>query len=101
MIIEDMLSANDFALMAGTVFSDAFTEDDIAQYKKAWGQPGAITAMLNGYRANFSDGKPATAEVVVDKVPTLVIWGMKDTALLPGNLGGPGQIRDGPDRQEI
>jgi pimeloyl-ACP methyl ester carboxylesterase len=86
--VESTLSANDFALMAGTVFNDAFSDEDIAKYKEAWAKPGALTAMLNWYRANFSDGAPATGDVVVDKVPTLVLWGMKDTALLPGNLDG-------------
>jgi pimeloyl-ACP methyl ester carboxylesterase len=85
---EDTLAANDFAFLVGTVFNDSFTEQDKAAYKAAWGQPGALKAGLNWYRANFVDGTPSTGEVIIDKVPTLVLWGMKDTALLPGNLVG-------------
>ncbi|MGX1197266.1 alpha/beta fold hydrolase [Parvibaculum sp. MBR-TMA-1.3b-4.2] len=44
--------------------------------------PGAMTAMMNYYRANFSGGAPAewTDPPMVD-VPTLMIWGEADTAL--------------------
>ena len=55
---------------------------------------GMLTSMLNWYRANFDivDGIPApkaewNTPVTVD-VPTLVLWGEKDTALLTGNLVG-------------
>jgi hypothetical protein len=30
---------------------DAFTEADLQQYRTAWSQPGALTAMINYYRA--------------------------------------------------
>ena len=86
--VEVTLAANDFELLASTVFTDAFSEEDRVKYKEAWGQPGALTAMLNWYRANFEDGAPSSAGVKVDKVPTLVMWGMADTALLAGNLDG-------------
>ena len=28
-----------------------FTDEDMEKYKEAWSQPGALTAMLNWYRA--------------------------------------------------
>ena len=56
-----------------------FTNDDIAKYKKAWSQPGAITAMLNWYRAGRYI--PRLLKETYVKVPTLLIWGMKDKAL--------------------
>ena len=56
-----------------------FTNEDIAEYKKAWSQPGAITAMLNWYRAAWYLSKLLKDTRV--KVPTLLIWGMEDTAL--------------------
>ena len=87
--VDGLLAANDFELLANTVFTDAFTDEEIAAYKVAWGQPGALTAMLNWYRANFADGKPKTpTDINVDTVPTLVLWGLADTALLAGNLVG-------------
>lgn len=69
-------------------------------YIAAWTQPGALTAGLNYYRANkvappAPGSKPAsgaesfgTTGPVIVKVPTLVIWGMLDTALLAGNIDG-------------
>jgi pimeloyl-ACP methyl ester carboxylesterase len=76
-----------------------FTEEDKKAYIEAWSQPGALTGGLNYYRAarvgppsgegekeGMSFGVNAPSLVV--KVPTLVIWGEKDTALLTGNLEG-------------
>ena len=64
-------------------------------YVDAWAQPGALTAMLNWYRA--SPMHPPTAEEPLPaldpaqfhvRVPTRVIWGERDHALLPGMLDG-------------
>jgi pimeloyl-ACP methyl ester carboxylesterase len=57
-----------------------FTNEDIAKYKEAWSQPGAITSMINWYRAGsrYFLGLPKEMRI---KVPTLMIWGMKDFAL--------------------
>lgn len=69
-----------------------------------WARPGAAIAMLNWYR-----GSPVTvpeADEIVDrpafldapfprlKMPTLVTWGMEDTALLPGQIKGLDAIVD-------
>lgn len=69
---------------------DAYLED--------WGQPGAITAMLNWYRAantivpavGEDASMPMWARLPFPKVtvPTLVIWGLDDTALLPVQFAG-------------
>jgi pimeloyl-ACP methyl ester carboxylesterase len=74
----------------------AATEADRQAYLEAWFQPGALTGSLNYYRASpfypRQDGDPAL--VIPDpaafhvRVPTLVIWGERDEALLPGNLDG-------------
>jgi len=67
----------------------------LAIYKQAWAQPGALAASLNYYRA--SPLYPATPPERVPalragdftvRVPTLVIWGDSDTALLPQLLEG-------------
>lgn len=99
---EKTLAADNFALMVNGVLSEglktgAFTEEDGKAYLEAWSQPGALTGGLNYYRAARvgppgEDEKPAPlapegASLTV-KVPTLVIWGEKDTALLTGNLEG-------------
>ena len=110
---EAMLSDNNYAGLVGAVLgaglkTGAFTEEDKQKYIKAWSQPGALTGGLNYYRANRV-GPPApgkdtdqksssTGNFAVDptaltvKVPTLVIWGEKDTALLTQNLDGLDQF---------
>jgi pimeloyl-ACP methyl ester carboxylesterase len=98
---EQMLSANNYAGLVDGVLGEGlktgvFTEADKQAYITAWSQPGALTGGLNYYRAaNLgppTPDSPATpaADVsgLVVKVPTLVIWGEKDTALLTGNLDG-------------
>ena len=110
---EQMLSANNYTPLVNAVLGaglkdGVFTEDDKQEYIKAWSQPGALTGGLNYYRANrvgppasgqTSEGaETSTGSFGVDpskltvKVPTLVIWGEKDTALLTGNLDGLDQF---------
>jgi pimeloyl-ACP methyl ester carboxylesterase len=72
-----------------------------AELAAAWSQPGALTGGLNYYRA--SPLYPPTAgdagakklqfrpEDFMVRVPTLVLWGDRDTALLPGCVEGLGQ----------
>jgi pimeloyl-ACP methyl ester carboxylesterase len=85
---EEVLAANDFAFLQGAVFSDAFSEADREAYLAAWAQPGALPAMLNWYRANLAPETAGLPTEVTIQVPTRVLWGMKDAALLAGNLVG-------------
>ena len=57
-----------------------FTNEDIEKYKEAWSQPGAMTAMINWYRAAARYPLPIINDMSV-KVPTLMMWGMNDAAL--------------------
>jgi len=57
-----------------------FTDADIEKYKEAWSQPGALTAMLNWYRAAARYQMPDMKDALI-RVPTLMMWGMKDVAL--------------------
>ncbi|HAM54884.1 MAG TPA: alpha/beta hydrolase, partial [Candidatus Rokubacteria bacterium] len=98
---EALLAEDAYARMVRMFREDLgprFTEADRAAYVEAWSQPGALTGGLNYYRAAgvgppAPDGAPARsfggdpARLVV-RVPTLVIWGERDRALLPGNLEG-------------
>jgi len=84
---EDVLAANDYALLASS-FESALSADEIARYKEAWAQPGALTSSLNWYRANFDAEGPAFEGEITIEVPTLVLWGLGDEALLEGNLVG-------------
>lgn len=71
----------------------AIAGEDKAAYLDEWSQPGAMTAMLNWYRASGvivpAMGEDAPRPAFLDKPfppvtqDTLVIWGMRDTALLP------------------
>jgi epoxide hydrolase 4 len=74
------------------------TPELLAHYREAWSQPGALTGSLNYYRASPlhpPDGQdrgaataPLPAQEFTVRVPTLVIWGERDTALLPNLLDG-------------
>ena len=59
---------------------DTFTTDDVVKYKEAWSRPGAMTAMINWYRAIMRYQPPMPKDLRV-KVRTLMMWGMKDFAL--------------------
>ena len=62
-----------------------FTEEDLTAYRKAWNQPGALTAMINWYRSalrtGFGDGLKVSRELPRIMVPTLMLWGKQDVAL--------------------
>ena len=76
----------------------AIPEAEKQQYLADWSQPGGLTAMLNWYRGSKLLVPPPGLTVPLPdwllkafpkiQVPTLVIWGMKDAALLPVQLDG-------------
>jgi epoxide hydrolase 4 len=57
-----------------------FTDEDIEKYKETWSRSGAITSMINWYRAGARYFLRLPKEMRI-KVPTLLLWGMKDFAL--------------------
>lgn len=67
-------------------------------YVDDWSQPGAMSAMLNWYRASSIEvptpGEKARKPIWTHapfpklKMPVLVVWGLKDKALLPVQLEG-------------
>jgi epoxide hydrolase 4 len=65
-----------------------FSDRDLTQYRAAWAQPGALSAMLNWYRAAVRypalsplAGSDALARRLRVTVPTLILWGVHDVAL--------------------
>jgi len=64
----------------GTSKIGSFLNEDIEKYKSAWSQPDAMTATINWYRAAVRYQPPMPNDPRV-KVPTLMMWGMKDFAL--------------------
>lgn len=100
---EKKLSENNYSWLLNMAFGDiiksgVLKEEDIQGYINAWSQPGALTGGLNYYRAtnvaaleNLEEAlkRPALGESLpVITVPTLVIWGEKDKALLIGCVDG-------------
>ena len=93
---ERVLSANGFARLLA--WFPGLDPDYRRGLLEAWSQPGALTGGLNYYRA--SPLYPPTAddpgpqklqlkpEDFVVRVPTLVLWGERDPALLTGCLDG-------------
>jgi epoxide hydrolase 4 len=59
---------------------NAFTDEDIEKYQEAWSQPGAMTAMLNWYRAAVRYPPQITSTMKIP-VRALILWGVKDIAL--------------------
>jgi pimeloyl-ACP methyl ester carboxylesterase len=80
--------------------SDAtkFPDEEREAYLSEWREPGTITSMLNWYRSSnvvvplpFVPAKAPLwthAPFPALRMPTLVVWGLKDPALLPIQLEG-------------
>jgi epoxide hydrolase 4 len=101
---EEILSRNQYQYLVDVVLTHGlkrgyFEESDQRAYLEAWSQPGALTGGLNYYRASriappppgtplAETGPAPDIAALTIRVPTLVIWGERDTALLPGNLEG-------------
>ena len=102
---EKILAANGYAALLAAIQSEArrLSETDRAMYLEAWSRPGALTGGLNYYRA-LAFEPPAAGQPLDEarvrqvkamdpapfmvRVPTLVIWGERDTALTVHNLNG-------------
>ncbi len=102
---EEVLSADNYARLMAMVtqFGSKWkmTDEVRQKYIAAWSQPGALTGGLNYYRASplYPPASPEDIakiksildlppEMLTVKVPTLVLWGEQDRALLTGNLDG-------------
>jgi epoxide hydrolase 4 len=83
-------------MLTSTSKPGSFSEDDLVRYTEAWlrrpqnpNQTGAVTGMLNWYRAaartvfrKKPDGYQRGSRSRVT-VPTLILWGERDVALIP------------------
>jgi pimeloyl-ACP methyl ester carboxylesterase len=80
------------------------SEEDKQQYISEWSQPGGMLPMLNWYRGSrLIVPLPGSTVPLPDwlmrpfpkvHVPTLVVWGLKDPALLPLQVDGLGELVD-------
>ncbi len=81
---EALMRMGNFAGMAraltGSALPGTFSAEDLALYREAWSQPGALRGMVNWYRAAFRRGSQALALGRV-AVPTLILWGARDRFL--------------------
>jgi pimeloyl-ACP methyl ester carboxylesterase len=78
---EQMIKFNDFKMFADVMVKEAkLRDDELRRYKDAWAQPGAMTAMVNWYRAiaRYSPEKKTDGRI---RVQTLMLWGKQDFAL--------------------
>ncbi|TAA66567.1 alpha/beta fold hydrolase [Planococcus salinarum] len=81
---EGMMAAEDFNVMkqamGGTSRKSAFSGEDFERYGNAWGQPCALTGMLNWYRALPKGSFRQTTNTKVE-VPVRILWGVGDQFL--------------------
>ena len=81
---EAVFSAFEFRMGARALLRSsrpgAFSDDDLAQYRAAWSQPGALTSMIRWYRAAFRVRVKFPDRIV--RVPTRILWGERDQFLL-------------------
>ena len=125
-IPEWFISRNNFAAVERmfketVVRKNTFSDEDIAIYKEALRQPGALTSALNYYRANLGrlissnkqapqpersgssqPGKAGEASLHPHRrirVPTLFIFAEQDAAILPATVRGVGNYIDAPFRE--
>lgn len=69
-------------LMRRSSRPDTFSADDLDTYARDWLRPGAVTAMLNWYRALARLPRERRPPRIA--APTLILWGERDRALQPG-----------------
>jgi pimeloyl-ACP methyl ester carboxylesterase len=58
------------------------TDGDLAKYREAWSMPGALTSMVNWYRAFLKKGV-STDNIARITIPTLIVWGNGDKYGVP------------------
>ncbi|HEX8214216.1 MAG TPA: alpha/beta hydrolase [Allosphingosinicella sp.] len=85
-------------IIASHADTSRLTAEDRRRYIEDWSRPGALKSMVAWYKASKMEvprvGEDANAPLWTlapfpsPEMPVLVIWGMKDTALLPVQLAG-------------
>ena len=82
---ELLFSANHFWMGKRSLIRSSrpgtFSSDDLERHAEAWSQPGALTAMINWYRALLRF--PASYPDPQVRMPTRILWGKQDAFLLP------------------
>ena len=60
-----------------SALAEGLSEEQLNRYREAWGQPNAITSMINWYRMFGKKFSTKTDSFTV-KVPTKILWGKQD-----------------------
>jgi pimeloyl-ACP methyl ester carboxylesterase len=93
---EELLAADDFAVLRSEFEKHAFIgEEDLAVYREAWSQPGALRGMASYYRREglgpeTEEGTPSHGDYArevysqIVRVPTMVIYPDGDAFVRPG-----------------
>lgn len=99
----EMVAAKGFNWFFDTTFArhvdvSKIPAEERQRYIDDWSRPGAFNAMINWYRASKIMVPPPGVTLPIPDfllrafpkiaIPTLVLWGMKDSALLPLQLDG-------------
>lgn len=77
---ELMIRLGGYGALAGafdSIRGERLTPETLAAYRAAWAQPGALTGMLNWYRALFVGDLEVPAPGSI-RPPVLVLWGEQD-----------------------
>ena len=79
-LAEQTLSQDDLAALRAEWAQHCPDKSD--EYASVFSQPGALTAALNWYRANFAGGTRAPGSLPFDvHTPALTLWGNRDPAV--------------------
>jgi pimeloyl-ACP methyl ester carboxylesterase len=79
---ELMIGGRSYQALSRALEPAKLNQPELDRYRDAWAQPGALTGMINWYRAFLEKRLPAAAGFAID-VPTLIIWGDRDPYALP------------------
>lgn len=85
-IPEAIMSRNNYQSLAdtlkGTSNTGSFSDADLEQYRMAWSQDGALTSMINWYRAMVQSASQKNTDYSSRiTMQTLILWGENDVAL--------------------
>jgi pimeloyl-ACP methyl ester carboxylesterase len=95
---ELLVRARDFqrvrrAFMEHAVNKERFSETDVAHFLASAKEPGALTAMINWYRAMpWSFAQLRKRGVRQTTMPTLLLWGERDPYFSPAVVQGTEQF---------
>ncbi|MBN2147924.1 MAG: alpha/beta hydrolase [Anaerolineales bacterium] len=92
-----LVRQNDFHQAAGSLRGSSqpgtFSDEDIAEYKKAWKNSAGLTGMINWYRA-LARYRPSMPEDNRLHMPVRILWGKRDAFLSHEMAGLSAQLCD-------